>query len=109
MPIDDEQIRGEGAQDAGQQGTPDQAQVLTGDAQPLWQVGAPGLLDSWQHQPVETVRKAVVLPRSQAGDDQTSDVMTGEPRQCPGQVMGQSEVAAKVAQPLGVVAVEGHT
>ena len=106
--VDDEQIRSEGRQNAGQQGAADQAQVLTGDTQALGQVGALGLLDPRQHQPVEAVGKPVLLSRSQPGDDQAGDVAAGEPRQCPGQVMGQSKVAAKVPQPLGVVTVERH-
>ena len=106
MTVDDEQVRGEGRQDTGQQGAADQAQVLTGDTQALGQVGALGLLDPRQHQPVETLRKPVLLSRSQPGDDQAGDIAAGEPRQCPGQVMGQSKVAAKVSQPLGVVTVE---
>ena len=108
MTVDDEQVRGEGRQDTGQQSAADQAQVLTGDTQALRQVDALGLLDPRQYQPVETVRKPVLLSRSQPGDDQAGDVTAGESRQCSGQVMGQSEVAAKVPQPLGVVAVERH-
>ena len=106
--VDDEQIRGEGAQDAVQQSATDLAQVLVGDAQALGLVDAPRLLDPRQHQPVEAIGEAVLLARGQTGDDQAGDVAAGEPRQCPGQVVGQSEVAAKVSQPLGIVAVEGH-
>ena len=108
MSVDDEQVRGEGAQDTRQQGATDVAQVLAGDAQALGLVDALGLLDPRQHQPVEAVREAVLRPRRQAGDDQAGDVTAGEPRKLPSQVVGQSEVAAKVSQPLGVVAVEGH-
>ena len=109
MPVDDEQVRGEGAQDTGQQGGADVAQVLAGDAQALGLVDALGLLDPREYQPVEAVRESVLLPRRQAGDDQACDVTVGETRKRPGQVVGQSEVAAQVPQPLGIVAVEGHT
>jgi len=80
MTVDDEQVRGEGRQDTGQQSAADQAQVLTGDTQVLGQVDALRLLDPRQYQPVETVRKPVLLSRSQPGDDQAGDVTAGEPR-----------------------------
>ena len=98
--VDDEQIRGEGAQDAVQQGATDLAQVLVGDAQALGLVDALRLLDPRQHQPVEAIGEAVLLARGQTGDDQAGDVAAGEPRQCPGQVVGQSEVAARCPNPL---------
>ena len=63
MPVDDEQVRGEGAQDTGQQGGADVAQVLAGDAQALGLVDALGLLDPREYQPVEAVRESVLLPR----------------------------------------------
>ena len=78
--VDDEQIRGEGAQDAVQQSATDLAQVLVGDAQALGLVDAFGLLDPRQHQPVEAIGEAVLLARGQTGDDQAGDVTAGEPR-----------------------------
>lgn len=107
--VDDHQVGGVGEQGRLDEGRAESDEPARGTGEPAGLVAGGALGDAGDGQPVEAGGQDAVVPHGQPGDEEPREGTAGGPRDGPGEGVGERQVAAHVAQPLGVVAAEEHS